>query len=53
VLAKTPDIRAPWIFGRSTFLDKFFYLALYSVRIFIHITLRLPTNKSIGRTTPP
>jgi solute carrier family 6 GABA transporter-like protein 1 len=33
VLAKTPDIRAPWIFGSNPFLAKFFYLAFYSVRI--------------------
>jgi solute carrier family 6 GABA transporter-like protein 1 len=32
VLAKTPDARAPWIFGSNAYLAKFFYLAFYSVR---------------------
>jgi solute carrier family 6 GABA transporter-like protein 1 len=31
VLAKTPDVRAPWIFGSNAFMSKIFYLAFYSV----------------------
>jgi solute carrier family 6 GABA transporter-like protein 1 len=31
VLSKTPDIRAPWIFGSNAFMAKVFYLAFYSV----------------------
>jgi solute carrier family 6 GABA transporter-like protein 1 len=31
VVAKAPDVRAPWIFGSNAFMAKLFYLAFYSV----------------------
>lgn len=31
VMSKTPDARAPWIFGSNALLSKIFYLAFYSV----------------------
>ena len=37
VLAKTPDVRAPWIFGSSAFLAKVFYLAFYSVSCYLTV----------------
>lgn len=44
VLAKTPDVRAPWIFGSNAFMAKVFYLAFYSVSSSMFITHRAMPN---------
>ena len=50
LLAKTPDIRAPWIFGSNPFLAKFFYLAFYSVRIYLSPTSQ-PSYSQLHRAS--
>ena len=49
VLAKTPDVRAPWIFGSNAFMAKVFYLAFYSVSPSLIIVYQAMPNTTHSR----
>jgi len=49
VLAKTPDVRAPWIFGSNAIMAKIFYLAFYSVSPSLFIVHQAMSNTRHSR----